>query len=166
MIRPGAGIAVALMVAVLFTAVLFRGFRRRSIGLPCAILATYALVLGSLVALAGVAHTVAIATAARGRPYDSRPTFLLTVGGILVSWGLLNAVLSPFLNRAKPWSAAVVGASICALIVFLVFLLLWVPLPSAGESVKDLFVLSTIYLLLLAWCWSFVRGSVAQESAP
>jgi len=149
-------IPAAIVVAVVAAALSFRRFRRSASSTRHTALATYALVLGSVMALAGALHTGAVIGSARehAKAYDSRLVYLLLIGGILVFCGLLNVGLSSRLNKAMGWASAV---TLFATVAFIVFLVLLLPLPDAGSLATSLLVLNSIYLLLLGGVWLTVR---------
>ena len=125
---------------------------------PYPMLASAALVLGLVLGIAGVLHTISVISVAlrQGKPYDFRLVSLLATGGVLVYPALINIGISRWIRQGHPWALAM---SAVVILPVLVYQALLVPAHHSNQVFGVL--LNALYLGFLtnAWVSENRRGS-------
>ncbi len=88
------------------------------------LLAVAAAILGLLMVVPGVLHTVAVigSKLKHNKPYDFRFVSLIATGLILTYVGALNIALSRWIKRGRAWAIAMSAAATSFLCVYLILL--------------------------------------------
>ena len=136
-------------VASLAGAFLYQRFKRSAPDVPsaCHVAAAFALVYGCVTLVAGVAHSLAVASMARRlNEYGSLQVLWFTTGALLVYTGAMNAVMS---GGIKAGRASAIGLAAAASLLFVVHLLFVDPLPGSGTTIGSMLTGMTLYLLSL-----------------
>ncbi len=141
-----AAISTWLLVAVL----LYRRFRRSAAGGPyaCQAAAAIGVSLGVLTVIGGVGHSIAVASLALSgrREYGPALILLFTTGAMLLYAGVMNMAVYRAIRAGRRWAVGVGAATVLLFSLYLLFLL---PLPSTGETVPPMLALWSVYLLWL-----------------
>jgi hypothetical protein len=141
--------AVALSTLLLIIVLLYRRLRRSAPEVPtaCHAAAAIALLVGAFTLIAGVGHSVDVASLTlREAEYGPLQILRLTTGAILVFAGAMTITMYPGIKAGRSWS---VGASAAAGVLIWLHLLFVMPLPGTGGTVPPLFGLWSICLLSL-----------------
>ena len=118
-------------------------------------LASAALILGLLLGIAGVLHTISVISVAvrQGKPYDFRLVSLLATGGVLVYPALINIGISRWIRRGHPWALAM---SAVVTLPLLVYEALLVPAHHSNQALGV--IMSGLYLCFLIMAFTNTRG--------
>lgn len=138
-----------LSVGCVAGAFLYRRFKRRAPDVPsaCHIAAAFALIGGCVTTIAGVGHSVAVASLAnRLNEYGPLQVLWFTTGAMLIYTGAMNAGMC---GGIKAGRASAIGVATAASMLFIVYLLLVNPLPGGGGTVPPMLALWSVYVLTL-----------------
>jgi len=112
----------AVIYSMCFVAAVFlySRFKRTSSSRLYAFAAAWALILGLLIGLAGLGHTLAVtATHVSSRsPYDFRFAWLLVTGLLLIFSGAANVIVSRSIGRGSRWALWVSASATVLLLGF------------------------------------------------
>ena len=135
--------------ASLMGAFLYRRFKRSAPDVPsaCHVAAAFARIAGSIVFIAGLGHSLAVASLARRlNEYGPLQVLWFTTGALIVYTGAMNAVMS---GGIKAGRASAIGIATAASLLFVVHLLFVDPLPGSGTTVFSMLTIMSVYLLSL-----------------
>lgn len=138
-----------LSLGSLAGAFLYRRFKRGAPDVPsvCHIAAAFALIGGCATTIAGVGHSVAVASLAnRLNEYGPLQVLWFTTGAMLIYTGGMNAVMCGGITAGR---ASAIGVAAAASMLFIGYLLLVNPLPGGGSTVPPMLALWSLYLLTL-----------------
>ena len=136
-------------VASLAGAFLYRRFKRSAPDVPsaCHVAAAYALIGVSITLIAGVGHSLAVASLARRlNEYGPLQVLWFTTGAMIVYTGAMNAVMSAGIKAGR---ASAIGMATAASLLFVVHLLIVDPLPGSGATITSMLTVMSLYLLSL-----------------
>ena len=113
----------------------------------CQAAAAIGLSLGVVTVISGVGHSVAVASVAlREREYGPLTILRFTTGAMLLYSGTMSMGVYRAIRAGRRWAVGV-GAATCLL--FWLYLLLLLPLPGTGGTVRPMLGLWSVYLLWL-----------------
>ncbi|MFQ5740041.1 MAG: hypothetical protein ACE5JX_13625 [Acidobacteriota bacterium] len=138
-----------LSIWLLVVVLLYRRFRRAAADVPwvCHAAAAVALSLGVGTVIAGVGHSVAVASLGLSeREYGPLQILRFTTGAMLVYAGAMNAALY---RAIKVGRRPAIAAGAATALLFALYLLFLLPLPGTGGTVPPMLGLWSFYLLWL-----------------
>lgn len=141
--------AAVFSIFLLVVVLLYRRFRRSAAEVPwaCQAAAAIAVTLGLGTVVSGVGHSVAVISVAFSEGEWTPLTSLrFTTGAMLLYSGAMNMAVYRAIKAGRRWAVGV-GAATCLL--FCLYLLLLLPLPGTGGTVRPMLGLWSAYFLWL-----------------
>lgn len=138
---------------------LYRRFKRAAPKVPsiCHVAAAFARIGGGITLIAGVGHSVAVASLAYSlNEYGALQVLWFTTGVMLVYTGALNVVMAGGITAGR---GSAIWVATAASVLFVVYLLFLNPLPSGGGTVPPMLAAWSLYVLSL-----IVAGVAASRS--
>ena len=157
---PAIEVLVFLIVSLPVVVALYRRFRRTAGAVPwtCQAAAAIALSWGVVTALAGIGHSLAVASVALSeREYGNLQILWFTTGAMLLYVGTMNASLY---RAIKMGQRPAIAVSVATTALFLFYMLLHYPMPGNAGTAEPMFWLWAVYML-----WVVVAGVSSRRAA-
>jgi hypothetical protein len=152
--------AAVFSLALLPIVILSRRFTRRFPGEPwaCHVAAAIAVTFGVSNVIAGVAHSVAVASLALREPgYGPLQILRFTTGAMLLYSGAMSLALYRGIRAGRGWA---IGVGVATSLFFCLYLGFTLPLPGTGGSVPRELVLWACYL---GWLGAAAVASIRRD---
>ena len=144
---PEAEVFFFSIVTLPVVVALYRRFRRNAGAVPwtCQAAAAIALCWGVVTALAGIGHSLAVASVALSeREYGNLQILWFTTGAMLLYVGTMNASLY---RAIKMGQRSAIAVSIATTALFLLYMLFHYPMPGNEGTAEPMFWLWAVYML-------------------
>jgi hypothetical protein len=152
--------AAVFSLALLPIVLLSRRFTRAFPSSPwaCHVAAAIAVTFGVANVIAGVAHSVAVASLALREPeYGALQILRFTTGAMLMYSGAMSVALYRGIRAGR---RSTIGVGVAAGLLFWLYLVFTLPLPGTGGTVPRELVLLTLYL---CWLGAAAFASLRQD---